>query len=149
MVAKNISTDVVVGTARIGRKTRPVGMELSSKSARPVVGSSKFLEGGIETFYKVSESLADELKVAIKDINIPPAQKRQISKNLESGEIFADDLRLIIDTNIDDVARLMQSEKAIITAEDVSRLPKKQQELYLEAAGTRGRITDFFASTKT
>jgi len=147
-VAKNISTDVVVGTARIGRKTRPVGFETAQKSERPVVGSSKFLEGGIETFYKVSQSLADELKVAIKDINIPPAQKRQISANLESGEIFADDLRLIIDTNIDDVARLMQSEKAIITAEDVSRLPKKQQELYLEAAGTRGRITDFFASTK-
>ena len=147
-VAKNISSDVVVGTARIGRKTRPVGFELAQKSERPVVGSSKFLEGSIETFYKVSQSLADELKVAIKDINIPPAQKRQISANLESGEIFADDLRLIIDTNIDDVARLMQSEKAIITAEDVSRLPKKQQELYLEAAGTRGRITDFFASTK-
>ena len=123
----------IANVSKVGKDVKPAQSSLGIAYQR-----GKVTKEGVPTnFFKITEEQQDALKPLLQELNLPPSQKSFIAASIDEGKLYLDDYRLLIDTNIDNTARALQSD--IATREDISRLPAREQKKLLEAEGTQER----------
>jgi hypothetical protein len=135
----------------------PIGKELNAisdsgkiaKDVKPAQNSfgslyavGKRTAQGVPTnYFKLTNNQKQALLPLVQDLPIKQSQKDFIAQSIANNKLYLDDHRLLLDANIDQTAKALQSQ--IITTEDISRLPAKQQMRAMEPVGSAGRVRGF------
>ena len=139
-ILKRASESGVAPTLHSIVKRGELVVEPISSTPRTVQFGEKTLVQPLEQmeFYKLDAQEATELQSYVGSIPRTASNTEYLAKiqnDVTTGRLAIDDLRYLIDQNLDSAAATLQRD--IISAKDISHLSTKQQQKWMEAGGFR------------
>ncbi len=127
---------------RFGRLSQlPFGENIkpAQTTAAELFGDTVTKEGRVTKFFDLSQLSVENKSQLVNDLDalkLNNTERIRIAENIDNNLMYADDLRKIIDRNIE---RALLTDGRVATLDDINRLANVEQRRLLEAADTVAR----------